>query len=140
MNLQQLNENGQPLWVFITTAMIATALTAIVWFCIDQTNRVRLWKSLEVGESRNGFFGSPHYSIGVRLAMIQYLIKMGHTKWMRESNVWLHVLINSSKPGINVEPESYSLGSYYCTPAGHFVTKYKLHPRDFELGFQHIRW
>ena len=38
MNLQQLNNNGRPLKVFIITTILALVATCIVWFSLDQFN------------------------------------------------------------------------------------------------------
>lgn len=45
MNLQQLNNNGQQIWVFIITAVAAILVTAGLWFCFEHVNDIKLGRS-----------------------------------------------------------------------------------------------
>ncbi|KAL8897206.1 MAG: hypothetical protein Q9207_007327 [Kuettlingeria erythrocarpa] len=137
MNLQQLNAEGQPVWVFVLTATVATILTASVWFCIDQSNSIRSWIRLqETATSMDYDYdnGSPNYSIGVRLTMIGALVHWGYTKWMFRYKTWFHILQNSER--LFWDRREYS---YQALAAGHLVTGYlRLQYRDdFNLeGFR----
>ncbi|KAL8754192.1 MAG: hypothetical protein Q9184_005192 [Pyrenodesmia sp. 2 TL-2023] len=88
MNLQQLNAEGQPVWVFVLTALLATILTAFIWFFIDQINSIRRWTRMR-GTLANiykvEYEGIPDYSIGVRITMIYLIMHWGYTKWMFRS-------------------------------------------------------
>ncbi len=133
MNLQQLNAEGQPVWVFVLTAIVATMLTASVWFCIDQSNSIRSWIRLQettINRDYDYDTGSPKYSIGVRLIMIGALVHWGYTKWMFRSNIWFHILQNSDRL-------FWDRSEYSRQPlaVGHLVTGYLrlMYRYDFNL-------
>lgn len=137
MNLQQLNAEGQPVWVFVLTAILATMLTAFIWFCIDQSNSVRRWIRLRrtvtniyYGEKE----GSPNYSIGVRLTMIYLIMHWGHTKWLFRSNIWFYLLTNSE--GTRWVQRDSDLRLF----AGHYVTRFfRLKDRS-EWDLEGVTW
>ncbi|KAG6997601.1 hypothetical protein G7Y79_00039g075630 [Physcia stellaris] len=44
MNIQQLNRNGQPIWVFLVTTIVAVWVTSFVWFAIEQRMGYLTWR------------------------------------------------------------------------------------------------
>lgn len=139
MNLQQLNQEGQQLWVFITTAALAVIITGGIWWTINQVNSVRRWirKPELVDKSDNK--RDPQYSIGVRLAMLYYLVFSGHMKWMFRSNIWLRVLANSKKVGDTVHDEFPPPPEYTTTVAGHYISE-SLKEDFTKYWFENVKW
>ena len=89
MNLQQLNHNGQNLWVFIVTGVIALLITGASWFCVEVITSYKGWPregSTEEARRNEG--------LAFRLALLVWLIKNGYTTWMWYSGAWLRVLSN----------------------------------------------
>ena len=132
MNLQQLNQSGQRLSVFLTTAGVALAVTGISWFIIEQTNDYRAWRERDPDANPKS---APKYSITVRIAMLLWLMANGHTKWMRKTGVWLPLLRNTPSNCTN-----YSFD--VKLPAGDFVSRYS-HERHKNTGIfedYRFRW
>lgn len=103
MNLQQLNDNGLDIWVFITTAIIALMLTMAVWTCISQASDYKLWrKQMRDGEMRvggsNDYIPWPKrgkaYSVVIRTAILIMLLWEGHGRWVCITGAWLRILTN----------------------------------------------
>lgn len=89
MNLQQLNQSGQNLWVFIVTGVIALLVTGVSWLCVEIiTSYKRLPRKGSTDESRR------NQNLTFRLAVLVWLVKEGHTSWMWHSGAWLCVLSN----------------------------------------------
>ena len=114
MNIQQLNQSGQRLSVFLTTAGIALAVTGISWFCVEQINDYHTWKQRDPSVIPKS---TPRFSITVRIIMIVWLVKHGHTKWMQENGAWLPLLTNSPKKGLSTDVDA-------CITAGDYVSRY----------------
>ena len=116
MNLEQLNGNGQHVWVFIFTAAVALAITGGSWFVIEQINSYRKWQRRSTEEQ---YDGNSHFTLVVRLAMIALLLSKGHTLWMLKSGAWWRVI---------VDHRSRSLGPHdngkKSLTAGEYVSKY----------------
>lgn len=89
MNLQQLNQSGQNLWVFIVTGVIALLVTGVSWLCVEVITSYKGWtKPGSTNDAR------PSRSIVFRLALLVWLVKNGHTTWMWQSGAWLCILSN----------------------------------------------
>ena len=89
MNLQQLNQNGQNLWVFVTTGVIALFITGVSWLCVEVITSYKGWprKGSTEDSRRNG-------RLVFRLALLVWLVKNGHATWMWHSGAWLCILSN----------------------------------------------
>ena len=84
MNIKQLNQTGQNIWVFFLTTIVALLVTDGSWICFDSTYKAVEWyrervvaKRVEEKRVRKGIYGVP-----VRLAMLIWLVRNGHKKWM----------------------------------------------------------
>ncbi|KAL8887424.1 MAG: hypothetical protein Q9215_005002 [Flavoplaca cf. flavocitrina] len=63
MNIQQLNGNGQSVWVFVVTAVIALFITAGTWYLSEEANTYRNWhrryaRRLDRGGAKPQTFGT----------------------------------------------------------------------------------
>ena len=95
MNLQQLNNNGQQVWVFIITAVTAILVTAGLWYCFEQINDHKAWQWHEQeGILWNDDEPKPKYPVVIRVAMFVWLVKNGHVSWMLKSGAWWRMLVN----------------------------------------------
>lgn len=94
MNLQQLNQSGQQLAVFLITAAIAVAITGVSWFCVEKVNSYLVWLR---GEDKDFDGGTPTYTLSVRLMMIAKLVYNGHISWLRASEAWPRILMNDPR-------------------------------------------
>lgn len=90
MNIHQLNQSGQNIWVFVVTAMATLALTGAAWFCIELANSYRAWEQ----EKSFNYKSVPNHSITSRIALVLLLVKQGRTLWLRRSGAWLCILSN----------------------------------------------
>ena len=89
MNLQQLNQSGQNLWVFIMTGVIALLVTGVSWLCVEViTSYKGLPKKGSTDDSRR------NQSFAFRVALLVWLVKNGNTTWMWRSGAWLCILSN----------------------------------------------
>ena len=89
MNLQQLNQSGQNLWVFIVTGVIALLVTGVSWLCVEViTSYKGLPEKGSTDDSRR------NESFTFRVALLVWLVKNGHTAWMWHSGAWLCILSN----------------------------------------------
>lgn len=91
MNLEQLNGSGQHLRVFIITAVSLLAVTGGSWFLIEQTNSYTKWQQRSLDEL---YDGQTQFALGVRLALLIWLISQGHTYWMFTSGAWWRIMAN----------------------------------------------
>ncbi len=95
MDLQQLNDSGQQIWVFIITAVAAILVTAGLWFCFEQVIDYKTWQQREQGGI---FWGKYHpeskYFVATRLKMFVWLVINGHVSWMLKSGAWWRILVN----------------------------------------------
>ena len=89
MNIQQLNQSGQNIWVFIVTGVLALLITGMSWFCVEVITSYKGWP-------REGSTDDSHRDRGLvfRLALLVWLVKNGHTTWMWLSGAWLCILSN----------------------------------------------
>ena len=91
MNLKQLNGSGQPLRVFVITAVVTLAFTGGSWFVIEQVNSYLKWRKRRPDEPYNG---ETQFTLAVRLAILATLLSIGCTSWMFETGAWWRILIN----------------------------------------------
>ena len=97
MNLQQLNGNGQSVWVFITTAIAALFLTFFVWFIIEQrVGYVRWRRQMSAPANNNDHWpeGKTDHNFVTRIAILIILFRNGHQRWLWKSKTWLRILAN----------------------------------------------
>ena len=89
MNLQQLNQSGQNLWIFVLTGVTALLVTGLSWLCVEAITNYKGWpKEGSTDDSRR------NESLAFRLALLVWLVKNGHTTWMWRSGAWLCILSN----------------------------------------------
>ena len=98
MNIQQLNGNGQSVWVFVVTAVIALFITAGTWYLSEAANTYRNWqrrcaRRLDRGGAKPRTFG-----MAERVAMIVWLRRNGYVSWMRSTGAGWKILFNRSDP------------------------------------------
>ena len=89
MNLQQLNQSGQNLWVFVLTGVVALLVTGSAWWCVELITNYKGWpRKGSTEDSRR------NKRLVFRLALLVWLVKNGHTTWMRRTGAWLCILSN----------------------------------------------
>ena len=89
MNLQQLNQSGQNLWIFVLTGVVALLVTGMAWLCVEVITKYKGWpgeRSTEDSHRNN--------RLVFRLALLVWLVKNGYTTWMWRSGAWLCILSN----------------------------------------------
>ncbi len=91
MNLEQLNGSGQPLRVFIITAVVTLAFTGGSWFVIEQVKSCSKWRKRSPDEP---YDGDTQFTLAVRLAILGTLLSIGCTPWMLKSGAWWRILSN----------------------------------------------
>ena len=89
MNLQQLNQNGQNLWVFIVTGVTALLITGVCWFCVEVITSYKGWP--KEGSTENS---RRNKSLAFRLALLVWLVKNGYNNWLWYSGALLCILSN----------------------------------------------
>lgn len=124
MNLQQLNQSGQQIWVFLITAAISLAVTALSWFLVEQSNSYLTWLRQENAEWQD----RPRYTITVRIALILWLIHNGHTSWARSSGAWWAILTNDGSPCRVLSHRSDDNDANSREAAGAYVSRYRHAP------------
>ena len=89
MNIQQLNGSGQQIWVFFTTAVAALLVTGGSWLFsnILATHKAMLWYKERAAAKKalNEELKSREYGLPLRIAMLVWLVRNGHTLWMWKS-------------------------------------------------------
>ena len=100
MNIQQLNESGQQIWVFFTTAVAALLITGGSWLCFNRlaTHTAMIWykERAEAKKALNEERKSREYGLLLRIAMLVWLVRNGHTLWMLKSGAGAAVLTNNN--------------------------------------------
>ena len=125
MNIKQLNGNGQTVWVFVVTAMIALIIIAGTWYLAEGVNTYRNWHRKRTEHNSMHFIGSvvqrPSFSIAERVAMIVWLRNHGYVGWMRRTGAWWKILCNSSRPMM----VAFKFGGHgQQTSTGELVSRY----------------
>ena len=99
MNIQQLNQNGQTIWVFFTTAVVALVLTGGSWRCSKSTYEAMSWyKERAVAKEANDKEEKRReYGLLVRMTMLIWLVRNGYKTWMWRSGAWIAILLDSKE-------------------------------------------
>lgn len=101
MNIKQLNHSGQSLWVFFVTAVVALLVTGGSWACSKSGYKAMAWYKERAAVSRayakKG--EKQEYGLLLRMAMLVWLVRNGHTAWMWKSGAWLAIPMNSKTRG-----------------------------------------
>ena len=92
MNIHQLNQNGQSIWVFFTAAVVALLVTGGSWRCSDSINKAKAWYRQRASPDREV---KPEYGFILRITMLVWLVRNEHSLWMWKSGAWLAILVNS---------------------------------------------
>lgn len=97
MNIQQLNQNGQNIWVFLITAVVALLVTGSSWFLSNAVYRTISWYKKLAARSVESEVKGPNreYDFPHRVAMLIWLARRGETAWMLKTGAGLAILINS---------------------------------------------
>ena len=77
MNLQQLNQSGQSVRSFVTTALVALLFTAVFWFALELYNIVADYKRKKEDYYTRSDDYKPKRSIVVQVAVFLRLINGG---------------------------------------------------------------
>ena len=101
MNIQQLNHNGQSLWVFFVTAVVDLLVTCGSWFCSNSAYKAMAWykERATISSPDEKTEKRREYGFPLRIAMLVWLVRNGHTAWMWKTGAWLAILMNSKVPG-----------------------------------------
>ena len=168
MNIQQLNQNGQNLRVFLVTAAVALLITVLIWLAcyLYLSSEAKVWlraateSQKQIRDSQtvkrhkfpNGDLTKPvlQYTLSTRLAMILWLILNGHTIWMSKSGAWLAILLNYQRPIVLsfVDEEGVEFNVLPLETACDHVTRHSrqrpietsLNPRDRILKDMNARY
>ena len=103
MNIQQLNQNGQNIWVFFTTAIVALVLTGGSWLCSKLTYEAIAWykERASAKEANDEEEKRREYGLLLRMAMLIWLVRNGYKTWMWRSGGWLAILLDSKARGVS---------------------------------------
>ena len=99
MNIQQLNRNGQPVWVFILTTVLAVFLTFFVWFLVEQRVGYVRWRRHMITNATcndSWFEKTIDYNLVTRVAILILLLRKGYYRWAWYSRTWLRILRNDA--------------------------------------------
>ena len=95
MNLQQLNESGQNVWVFVITAVLALLLTSAVWMAIVIYREYRQWRDqMKASPEDDWAKRGRQYSFVIRAAILSLILKEGYIRWLWISGAWIRILTN----------------------------------------------
>ena len=140
MNIQQLNGNGQNLWVFFTTAVVALVITGGSWLCSNhfakrKAEAVAWYKERAAAKRLNDKTEhESEHSLLLRMAMLVWLVRNGHKAWMWHSGAWLAILINSKAPR-KKSPGFYLSRENSDLPACGYVSRYSKPGRYQDIRF-----
>ena len=124
MNIQQLNQSGQNLWVFTVTGVVGLLIIGISWFCVEViTSYTELTEPGSTNKSRR------NQIVAFRLAVFVWLVKNGHKTWMWQSGAWLCILSNDklgkfcarAKPNFDTERSSPAVAEGFPEKACDYV-------------------
>lgn len=94
MNIHQLNQNGQDLWVFLTTALIVLFVTGSAWYLTEQVNSYLKWRVPRMRQSES----NTQQADDTIMIRINALIWLSHSLswfWMIKKGIWWRFLINN---------------------------------------------
>lgn len=144
MNIQQLNGNGQHLWVFFTTVIIALIVTGSSWFSANRFAKgktVAWYRDRPAAKRRNDEVeDEEEYGLLIRIAMLVWLLRNGLKAWMWHSGAWIAILVNSKARGrmsLNEGvPTSGQEWENIEEPACRYVSQHSNHKRFEEPYFR----
>ena len=136
MNIQQLNGSGQQIWVFFTTAVAALLITGGSWLLSNllATHTAMVWYKERAAAKKAEERKSREYGLLLRIAMLVWLVRNGHTLWMWRSGAGAAILTNN-----NASMKRYPGGesacvyvSIYSSPSAIWERDlaFSAHPRD----------
>lgn len=103
MNIQQLNGSGQNLWAFFTTAAIVLFVTGGSWLCLNllASHKALAWYNERAAATRTRDKEAIIWDYGLllRITMLVWLVRNGHTFWMWKSGACIAILMNSNVLG-----------------------------------------
>ena len=113
MNIQQLNRNGQPVWIFILTTILAVTLTFFLWWLVEQrVGYVRWQKQVSAAGKRDEPWPEKmtDHNFVTRVAILVWLFRNGQNGWTWYCGTWLRILknelvtngLNTDKDGVRV--------------------------------------
>ena len=145
MNIQQLNQSGQRLSIFVLTALVAVLLTYIVWLCTNQYIGYIQWRK-QIGSCLEQGSAWPargrDYSLGVRVVILLFLLWRGHGWWAWVSKAWIRVLTNerfhTEKPD-KVDNRKPFVRDYYQETACDYVCN-NIRAQDASFNFFNPRF
>lgn len=113
MNIQQLNRNGQPVWIFILTTILAVTLTFFLWWLVEQrVGYVRWQKQVSVAGKRDEPWPEKmtDHNFVTRVAILVWLFRNGRNRWTWYCGTWLRVLKNEPVAnGLNTDKDGVGL-------------------------------
>lgn len=142
MNLEQLNGSGQPLRIFIITAMVTLAVTGGSWFVIEQVKSYFKWRKRSPDEP---YDGETQFKLAVRLAILATLLSIGCTSWMLKSGAWWRILSNHRSRIINRYGPPIGESDKGPLNAGEFASRYsqkniRMEWKDVPFYAEGIEW
>lgn len=105
MNIKQLNQQGQNIWTFVITALLALILTGLIWVFIAadvhwgqerskrQHNQAPETRTT-TAEGQRPKLQSPKADILTRLGLLKFLLMHRFFRWTWETNAWISILTN----------------------------------------------
>ena len=105
MNLQQLNQSGQHVWVFVLTAVLALVLTFTLWIIIVLYRDYRQWcDQMQAPPEEEWVKREKRYSFVIRIAILSLTVKIGYGRWLWVSGAWIRILTNERiKPALSLK-------------------------------------
>lgn len=88
--------------------MVALLVTGLIWYLIEEINKVRVVLREIDEDSSNGFM---EYSLAFRVFMLWRLVLNGHLSWSWKTKAWSQILSNSNS-------EFRPLGAKYTRTKG----------------------
>ena len=117
MNIQQLNRSGQPMSVFLATALALLLMTGGSWLCSTRlaTHKAVTWYKERAAANKafNETGNSQEYGLLLRLTMLVWLVRNGHSYWMWRSGAW-GAILTDSKTG-RAQPDRYRTACEYVS-------------------------
>lgn len=142
MNLKQLNGSGQPLRVFIITAVVTLAFTGGSWFVIEQVKSYFKWRKRRPDEP---YDGETQFTLTVRLAILATLLSIGCTSWIFKSGAWWRILVNHRSRIISRYGPPVGKSDKGLLNAGEYASKYsqkdvRMEWKDVPFYAEGIEW
>ncbi|KAG8529032.1 uncharacterized protein KY384_006722 [Bacidia gigantensis] len=167
MNIQELNNSGRTLKVFFATAIIAVAVTGLIWWMIEEAKNFKAWRD-EINQVQD--VPQPHLQSSctfmIRLYMIGWLVRAKCFTWSLRTGAVFCLLRKSGAPyfihqystrSMPHGPASDETPFQYLTEImihreqhGYYYARHLIHPDEpttgawdcFEMGFIHslMRW